>query len=72
MHKSVFFTKFPKKENGYQGNQYRQQWARWYMLIFYTWVMVIHGVDKIVAVAIIKEINKTFWSKLKKIGEKSN
>jgi len=28
MHKNVFFTKFPKNENGYQGNQFSQQWAK--------------------------------------------
>jgi len=30
------------------------------MLFFDTLIMVIHGVDKIVAVAIMKEISKTF------------
>jgi len=32
--------------------------------------MVIHGVDKIVVVAIMKDINKTFWNKTAKNREK--
>jgi len=60
MPQNVFFTEFPKNDNGYQGNQCSQQWARWYMLFFETRAMVSHGVDKIVAVAIVKETCKTF------------
>jgi len=59
MKKMCVFTKFPENENGYQDNQYSQQWARSYMHFFYTRTMVIHGVIKFVAVAIIKEINTT-------------
>jgi len=60
MTKNVFFTEFSENENGYQDNQYSQQWARSYMHFLDTRTMVIHGVDKIVAVAITKEINTTF------------
>jgi len=50
----VNFTKFPENENGYQDNQYSQQWARSNMHFLDTRTMVIHGVDKITAVAITK------------------